>query len=119
MKDIGKAVGAVIKAVAMGVECLLWGGVDLTRWILSPRYIGAVIRLAVIAALTPFVTILIGFWTESQAWFLFGAIAFIFWATLFFVAALPALIFAGSVKAAVGIIFNKKTPAVSAPAKKK
>lgn len=118
MSSLMRALGAVIGAIGMGLECLLWGGVDLTRKVLSPKYIGGLITLAILSVLTIVGTVAIGFATESQAWFLFGAIAFVFWATIFFVAALPALLFAGSVKAVLGVLF-KETPVTATVGEKK
>lgn len=118
MSSLMRALGAAIGAVAMGFECLLWGGVDLTRKVLSPKYIGGLLTLALLAVLTIVGTVIVGFATGSQGWFLFGAIAFIFWATLFFIAALPALLFAGSVKAVLGVLF-KETPVTATVGEKK
>ncbi len=118
MSSLLRAFGAAIRAFAMGLECLLWGGVDLTRKVLSPKYIGGLITLATLSILTVIGTVIVGFATESQAWFLFGAMVFIFWAIIFFIAALPALLFAGSVKAVLGVLF-KETPVTATVGEKK
>ncbi len=118
MSPLMRVLGAAIGAVSMGFECLLWGGVDLTRRVLSPKYIGGLIALALLAVLTVVGTVVVGFATESQGWFLFGAIAFVFWATIFFIAALPALLFAGSAKAVLGVLF-RETPVAAAVGEKK
>lgn len=119
MSSLMRALGAATGAIAMGLECLILGGMDLTQRVLSRKYIWGLIILAAISVLTVVGTVIVGFATESQGCFLFGAIAFVFWATLFFVAALPALLFAGSVKAVVGLFFGEKPPMAAAIGEKK
>lgn len=119
MHELLEALGAIAGAVAMGIECLLWGGVDLSRRVLNLRYLYSVLALGIIAILTVPGTILLGFATQSQTCFLVGGIAFIAWATVFAVAALPAFLFVGSVKEIAAIIFKKKVPAAPPAGKKK
>jgi len=99
-----------------------WAAEQVVR-VLAPMAYGFkepdhLIALALLAVLTVVGTVVVGFATESQGWFLFGAIAFVFWATIFFIAALPALLFAGSAKAVLGVLF-RETPVAAAVGEKK
>ncbi len=60
MHEIGKAFGVIIQAVGMGLEYILWGGAGLTRRVLSPGYIGAVIFLAILAIAAPVAILVTG-----------------------------------------------------------
>lgn len=53
MDMVLKAFGAIIKAIAMGLECLLWEGTDLVRNVVDGWYFAALGILAVINIYIP------------------------------------------------------------------
>lgn len=60
MDELMKALGAIIGTVAMGFECLLWGGVDLARRVISRTYVLSLIIITGIAVIAPLSVLVFG-----------------------------------------------------------
>lgn len=114
MDELQRALGAIISAVAMGFECLLWGGVDLARRVINRRYIYSVIAIGIFAVLTPLAVLMWGLISGSQGTVVFSGFLFLFLACIWYVAAVPATLLIGA-GVEIKQFFKKNPPLAPAP----